>query len=65
MAGVEAANELIQAQRRFPDLTEELAAIAAAYDSSRPVDGGIESFVAGATAIELSRTDLHAGFLIH
>lgn len=58
MVGVEAANERVQAERRFPDVGQQFAAAAPALDSAPPVNGGIETFVPAAPALEPSRSDL-------
>jgi hypothetical protein len=49
---------LIQLDRRLPDVEQQQAARAAAYDSALPVDSGIVPFVFGTAAVEFARADL-------
>ena len=56
---VELANQLIQVERRFPNLAQYAAARTAAANAAATIHGRIISFVFGAAAIELSGADLH------
>jgi hypothetical protein len=52
--GVESADELIELEGGFPDITQKTAAQAAPNDASASVDSGAVAFVPGAAAIELA-----------
>jgi hypothetical protein len=55
---IELADQLIQFQRRLPNVAEQIAADAAAMDAAPAIHGRIEAFVFGATALELPGSDL-------
>lgn len=59
--GVEPADQLIQLEGGFPNIEKQVAPRATAPDAALPVDGGIISLVPGATAFELSGSDLQGG----
>jgi len=56
--GIELADELVQLERGFPDLKQQVASRTAALSRRATVGGGIVAFVAPATAVELARSDL-------
>jgi hypothetical protein len=56
--GVELANELIELEGGLPDLEKEVASRAAAAYGALAIDRGVISSVPGATAVELSGSDL-------
>jgi hypothetical protein len=58
MAGVELADQPIQFEGGFPDLEQQFAALASTYNGALTVNGRIVSLVPGATAFELSGSDL-------
>jgi len=58
VAGVEFADKLIEPEGRLPDIEQQPAAGAPAYDSALAVDRGIVPLVFGAAAIEFAGADL-------
>ena len=58
MAGVKLADQLIQFDGGFPDLEEQLTALTCTFYGALPVDWRVVSLVPGATAFELSGSDL-------
>lgn len=58
MAGVEFANQLIQLKGCFPDVVQQEAAGAAAFDPAFAIDSGIVPFMFGTAAVEFARADL-------
>ena len=56
--GIELADELVQLERGFPDLKQQVASRAAALSRRATVGSGIVALVAPATAVELARSDL-------
>ena len=56
--GIEFADELVELERGFPDLKQQVASRAAALSRRTTIGGGIIALVAPATAVELARSDL-------
>jgi hypothetical protein len=57
VAGVEFSDQLIQPDRSFPDIEQQVAARAAALDAARAIDCGVVLFMFGTTAVEFARAD--------
>ncbi|HUA57145.1 MAG TPA: hypothetical protein VML19_00220 [Verrucomicrobiae bacterium] len=57
MVGIELPDKLVEFQRRLPDLEQQIAARASAFDAALAVDGGIIPFVPGTAALEFAGAD--------
>jgi hypothetical protein len=65
MAGVECAYQFVQAKRGFPNFKQQGASRTGTADAAEPIDGGLVTFVAGATAVKLAGSDLQRFLSIH
>jgi hypothetical protein len=58
MVGIELPDELVQRERRLPDLEQQIAARAPTFNAALALDGAIVPFMAGAAALEFAGADL-------
>ena len=56
---VESADQLVEPERRLPDIAKQGASRAAAGNAAAAVDSGVVTLVFGATAVELPGSDFH------
>jgi len=54
---IEPADQLVELERGLPNIAEEAAARASSADAAAAIDGGVVTFVLGATALELPGSD--------